>query len=47
MGLRYQKTQKLVPAGAIAAASGFMTAFYLYKIAFGDKKKKSGAKKAE
>ncbi|KAJ7521104.1 hypothetical protein O6H91_19G038100 [Diphasiastrum complanatum] len=33
MSLRYQHTAKFMPAGLVAALSGFMTLFYLYKLA--------------
>ncbi|XP_076901432.1 protein FATTY ACID EXPORT 6-like [Bidens hawaiensis] len=35
MGQRYSETGKIMPAGLVAAISGLMTAFYLYKIATG------------
>eukprot|EP00262_Sarcandra_glabra_P007553 TRINITY_DN20430_c0_g1_i1.p1 TRINITY_DN20430_c0_g1~~TRINITY_DN20430_c0_g1_i1.p1 ORF type:complete len:120 (+),score=9.97 TRINITY_DN20430_c0_g1_i1:123-482(+) len=35
MGQRYIQTSKIMPAGLVAAISGLMTAFYLYKIATG------------
>ncbi|PIA27469.1 hypothetical protein AQUCO_07700026v1 [Aquilegia coerulea] len=35
MGQRYMQTSKIMPAGVVAAISGVMTAFYLYKIVTG------------
>ena len=32
MGDRYMKTQKIMPAGAVAGLSGLMVLFYGYKV---------------
>ncbi|KAG2315988.1 hypothetical protein Bca4012_066831 [Brassica carinata] len=38
MGQRYLLTQKIMPAGLVAAISALMTCFYVYKIATGGNK---------
>ncbi|CAN8303027.1 unnamed protein product [Cochlearia groenlandica] len=35
MGQRYMLTQKIIPAGLVAAISALMTCFYVFKIATG------------